>query len=689
MKIIKLFILIYIVGFSTALTSQENTNLETFVVTAQYKKTPQEKSINKVKVIDKEKIDAIGAVNLKDVLLNETNIRINQDNVLGSSMSIQGLSGQNVKILIDGVPIIGRLNGNIDLSQINLNNVERIEIVEGPLAVNYGTNALAGTINIITQKKFSKKYSLSLNNYAETVGQYNTDLFVGYQIKNSSLGLSFGKYFFDGWDPSDPIYETPRPRTADTNRNKEWNPKDQEFLRLDYNLVLDSQSLRLYVNLYKEKITNRGKPRNPYFESAFDDYYNTLRKDVGLDYKKSFKNSQLKILSSFNHYKRIKNTFYNDLTTLEEQLTMNSSDQDTILFTQLMSRGNITKNLNKIDFQVGYDFNHQSSEGKRIKADSNNLTDLALFGSFEYKPVKNIILKPAIRVSYNNHYQIKNRFSLGSLDFQHPLNIQNYVQVLPSFNLKYEYGNLIFRTSYGKGFRSPSLKELYFNFVDINHNIIGNTNLQAEYSNNFTANLQWKNDTKFGNIKIDGGGFFNDVKNLITLATSENNSQQYTYVNIGEFKTIGAQINTTFNFKPITLKIGLAHIGRYNNLTDKQGISLFNFSPELRSNIIYELENYPLRFSAFYKYNGQLNGFYMGNNDEILESIIDDYHHLDFNITRNFKEEKIFWTIGAKNLFNVQSVNTTSSSGVHTSNLSSVPINWGRSFFTSLKFKLN
>jgi outer membrane receptor for ferrienterochelin and colicins len=79
----------------------------------------------------------------------------------------------------------------------------------------------------------------------------------------------------------------------------------------------------------------------------------------------------------------------------------------------------------------------------------------------------------------------------------------------------------------------------------------------------------------------------------------------------------------------------------------------------------------------------------MGNNDEILESIIDDYHHLDFNLTRDFKQEKIFWTIGAKNLFDVQSVNTTSSSGVHSTNVNSKPVNWGRSFFTSLKFKLN
>ena len=67
-------------------------------------------------------------------------------------MSVQGLSGENVKILIDGVPVVGRLNGNVDLSQINLTNIERVEIVEGPLSVNYGTNALAGTINLITKK---------------------------------------------------------------------------------------------------------------------------------------------------------------------------------------------------------------------------------------------------------------------------------------------------------------------------------------------------------------------------------------------------------------------------------------------------------------------------------------------------------------------------------------------------------
>ena len=132
---------------------QDDKVLETFVITAQYEETSKEKAVNKIKVINREKIDALAAVNLGDVLKNELNIRLSQDNVLGTFMSLQGISGQNVKILVDGIPVIGRLNGSIDVSQINLNDIERIEIVEGPLSVNYGTDALAGTINLITKKK--------------------------------------------------------------------------------------------------------------------------------------------------------------------------------------------------------------------------------------------------------------------------------------------------------------------------------------------------------------------------------------------------------------------------------------------------------------------------------------------------------------------------------------------------------
>ncbi len=99
--------------------------LDEVVITAQHNPKAIEESVHYVKLISDKRIANQAAINLRDVLKMETAMRVSQDNFLGSSISMQGLSGQNVKILIDGVPVIGRLNGNIDISQINLNNIEK------------------------------------------------------------------------------------------------------------------------------------------------------------------------------------------------------------------------------------------------------------------------------------------------------------------------------------------------------------------------------------------------------------------------------------------------------------------------------------------------------------------------------------------------------------------------------------
>ncbi|MFT7010270.1 MAG: outer membrane receptor for ferrienterochelin and colicins, partial [Flavobacteriales bacterium] len=199
----------------------DNTELTTFVVTGQYSSSSVDESVHKVKVIDSKRIEAQGAVNLQELMEQEMNVRVSQDNTLGSSMSIQGLSGENVKILIDGVPVVGRMNGSIDLSQINLNNIERVEIVEGPLSVNYGTNALAGTINLIT-KKNKKKFGARAEGYYETIGQYNFNASVDLAIKSHAFTFSGGRNFFDGYSE------------VDTSRVQQWRPKEQLFGAIKY-----------------------------------------------------------------------------------------------------------------------------------------------------------------------------------------------------------------------------------------------------------------------------------------------------------------------------------------------------------------------------------------------------------------------------------------------------------------------
>jgi len=104
-------------------------NMDEVVVTGQYTPERADKSIYKIEVINARQIEQKAATNMADLLKDESNMRVSQDGVLGTSLRIQGLSGENVKFLMDGVPMIGRMNGNFDLNQIGLYNVDHVEIL--------------------------------------------------------------------------------------------------------------------------------------------------------------------------------------------------------------------------------------------------------------------------------------------------------------------------------------------------------------------------------------------------------------------------------------------------------------------------------------------------------------------------------------------------------------------------------
>ena len=104
--------------------------LDAIVVTGQYGPKKADQSIYKIDVVDSKQMEERGVNNLAEALSQETFIRLTNDPSTGTSLEMQGMGGENVKYLIDGVPIVGRVAGDIDLSQINMNNVDHIEIVQ-------------------------------------------------------------------------------------------------------------------------------------------------------------------------------------------------------------------------------------------------------------------------------------------------------------------------------------------------------------------------------------------------------------------------------------------------------------------------------------------------------------------------------------------------------------------------------
>lgn len=649
----------------------EEVLLNQLVITGQYKEGNPEKSVHKIKILEMEELKNRGVVNLKDALEFETNMRISRDNVLGSSISIQGMSGENVKIMIDGVPVIGRQDGNIDLNQINLNNVDRIEIVEGPLSVNYGTNALAGTINIITKKDQAEEINIGLNTYYESVGQYNLDGQLSYSKKKHRISVSGGRNFFDGWSADEDVKFIPESQPADSSRFLQWKPKEQYFLNFQYSIKSKEGSYRLFADVFREDITSKGIPRAPYYLTAFDQYFITNRYMLGFDVnEKAGENIYWSILASYNFYSRSRNTYFKDLTDLSEELTENPEDHDTTGFDSYMSRGSLrfVPENSKLNWEVGYDLNHEIAEGKRIEDGIKSIGDYAIFTTAEWTIASKLIVKPGLRYAYNTAYSS-------------PL--------IPSINFRLGSKSIIYRLSYAKGFRSPSLKELYFEFVDINHDVFGNQELLAETSDNIQFDATYQLRGKQGVTEIEAGLFFNEINNMIALSQI-NQSQQYTYMNIGKFRSKGLDFNLNQSLNRWKFVFGFVLTGRQSEIENVETQSAMYYSPEYKGTVLYELKKIGGNLSAYYKYNGSLPIYYNDDlgNTEIATAAA--YEMVDLSATKYFLKKSLNLTVGVKNLLDVQNIiSSGSASGNHTSDAGSIPVSWGRTFFASIKWTIN
>lgn len=655
--------LLLILAFSSfAQIDKKIQDLEELVVTGQYEANSLSKTVQKVRVIDAKRIELQGAFTLQQVLVNELNIRIIQDPILGSSMQLQGVGGNNIKVLVDGVPVVGRENGSIDLSQINLNNVERIEFVEGPMSVNYGTDALGGVINIITKKQLAARQTFKVGTYAESIGQYNFDGSAGASNSKYGLQISGGRNFFKGYS------EDPE------SRDKLWNPRTQYNGEVSLNKFYENGNLRWTNQFFHEKVSDRGVPNIDWTQAvALDKYYYTTRYSSSVFFDKKFDGKRnVSILGSYNFYQRRFNTYFKDLVNLTEEIVPSAFENDTSNFHQLMSRGTYANVAlsSKVKYQLGYEFNHEFAIGSRIVDQKQNMGDYNLFMSAELKPLSRLLIRPAFRVIYHTKYQ---------------------APFVPSLNLKYDLtDDIILRASYARGFRAPTLKELYLMFVDASHNIKGNPNLEAETSNNIQlgATYTYKLESKV--FRFEPNLFYNQIQNLIELARVGNgNTVAYQYVNINSFTSAGLSLNTEYRTIRYNIVLGYSHTGRKNILDGYEETNKFYFSHEFRINAAYNFVKQGASVNMFCKVNGKLQMYqYDYLNNDVTLSFIDPYAMLDLTASKSLFKKKLSISAGVKNILNVINVNASISSSPHSGGSNFAATGMGRSFFVGIKYTI-
>lgn len=648
-------------GHKTIYLKSISYNVDEVVVTGQYAAATQDKSIYKVKVISAKEIERRAAVNIKEMLSTELNIRTSHDNALGSSISMQGLGGEHIKFLVDGVPVIGREAGNIDLDQLNLQNVDHVEIINGPMSVVYGSNALAGVVNIISKQSDRLLFASTVDAYYESVGVYNLNLSASGTVKQHSFSFTGGRNFFDGYSP------------VDTGRWQQWKPKEQWILNGDYKYKFKKGFAKLGGSYFNQELRDKGILLPPYYETAFDKFFYTNRFVGRIDSRYNFSyKSRFNLTASYSAYSKIKNTYFNDLTTLEKKLA--PGQQDTTRFSDILLRADYSfgDENTKLKYQTGIDLNNEKGNGKRIKDNSQEIGDYAFFASLNYTPVMLLNIQTGLRLIYNT------RFS---------------APVIYSLNVKYDISeHLSARASIASGFRAPSLKELYLDFVDINHDIHGNENLKAETSISTNIFLQYNSSSNKPYVwGLELNVFNNNIKDNIQLVPLTNNSVLYTYVNINRFITRGIELNFNNNVYPwLTVKFGFAVTGQkidYSGLTSSE----FEYYTGFNIAANYDVKKYDINLAVYYKYNGEYPQLYFNEagGEPTIRTMM-AYNTLDISIGKWFWKRRINFQAGGKNLFDNTNIDVTGGSqgGVHTGG-NAVPVNWGRTFFLRLQFRFN
>jgi len=417
-----------------------------------------------------------------------------------------------------------------------------------------------------------------------------------------------------------------------------------------------------------EEIFNFNLPNvTPYAVNAIDQIFKTRRIDLNNSSTFFLKNDvRLKTIVGYNHFQRIKLSQYKDLVTGERNFLWGNNRSDTSVFNLWMSRSTLSKTLNKnIDAQIGYDLNYENALGKRIENETQQIFDVGFFYNANYKLGRKVKLNQGMRYIYNSRYE---------------------APIINNFNLRFDFAkNWNTKISLAEGFRSPSLKEFSLYFVDINHNIRGNKDLKAEKARNLQISIEHKKKFKNSKILLSSSGFYNHLKDMISLALVENQNQLYSYINIDEFQTFGFRFNSNIQTKRLNLNLGYANVAR--DFSQRLGQNAIAYSSEVQSNFTYKWLNPNIQFNLFYKYTGKAPGFSLNANNELQTFSIAAFHNLDANVSKPFFKSKVQVSLGIKNLTNTTNIlsGSTSSSSAHSSN-TSLPIAMGRFFFGSFKY---
>ena len=672
--------------------------LDDVVVTAQFSPQSVRKAANNVRVISKADLKKLAANNLSDVLNQCLNITIRPNSSGQSRASLFGLDGSYFKIMVDNIPIVSdnSMGTSIDLTQINLDDIEQVEIIEGSMGVTHGAGAVSGILNIITKKSTRHKWEINTVVQEETAGEEYSFFNKGKHIQSVKVSNTISENWFAsvGFNRNDfagyldnrkgKDYINPN----DNLRGFAWLPKLQHFgngmlsySKNDFKAFYKFDYMNENIDYYHPVILGIVNPPFDPIYFARDIRYKTERlyhhlnaigKVLTLDYNVSL---------SHQTQTRDQEQFEYHFADRSERNLKDLRFQEAKVLYSTGTLSNFFKN-SMADLQLGYEAVNNHAYAFLSNGGPDDYTwvekrfeNYDFFVASEIKLTERFLIRPGMRISLQSQFNTQDASSLG---------------------LRYLFdNNFEVRTSMGKSYRVPTFEELYSKIQFSGHNFLGNENLVPEQSTSYDFNIKKATNFKSG-VKLSNqvSVAYLEVDDRIDMAFVGNDELTqpiYQYINISAYKMWNIASTNQFSYKNWNLTAGVVYVG-ISRLIDNNEVrsdDKFYYNFQANASLSYEWQKADLLFSAYYKFNGvqqQFTGL-VENNAYVLTEI-ESYSFLDASIRKSFFKKQFELTVGARNLLDVTRVNQGATGGTH-STASDILLGYGRSYFVKLMYNLN